>query len=564
MKIKQFATLCLVFVFLLSSFAFLGTAAPTIETDAILTLDIPINLEGELPNGSPVTGYLSGSGDTEMWYIDVGAGATSMRSVLTFDAGWGWWGDDFDLYGRLGAEPTTNSYDWRGYTNGEEDVTYDDPGEGRWYIMVRSYRGSGDYELTVTVEGGGGGGDTTPPSVSITNPDNGDTVSDTVTIQASASDNVGVSYVQCRIDSGTWTSDSSSPYSWSWDTTGSSDGTHTITCRAYDAAGNYDDDSITVTVDNDGGGGGGDNELTNGVTVTSSLAAQYDTEMWYIVVDDDAETMNTVLTCGSSDFDVYGRLGAEPTTSNYDWRGYTSGGEDVDYDSPGAGTWYIMVRSYSGTGSYDLTVTIDYDGGGGGGGDGEKIAVFFSASDAYTPASYFTGTLTDILEDEGYTKFFYFRDSSNPQADMQEVDDYEDADDTVFIYILGHGNNDGSHSYTAFSPSSSIVYSDDFRDWYDDFEAERKCLFVESCHSGDWADDFRASPYLAMSTSDEDSYSYVGTFGGIQMGYYTYYFFQAISNGYNGVDAYNYAKSMDNYNQGGKIYDYSDYVWFSD
>jgi hypothetical protein len=287
--------------------------------------------------------------------------------------------------------------------------------------------------------------------------------------------------------------------------------------------------------------------------------------MWFIEVDADAESMQTLLECGSADFDVYGRLGAEPTTSTYDWRGYTSGGEDVTYDSPGEGTWYIMVRSYSGTGDYELTCTITYDGGGGGGGggDGEKIAVFFSASDAYTPASYFTGTLTDILEDEGYDTFFYFRDSSNPQADMQTVDDYEDSDDTVFIYILGHGNNDGSHSYTAFSPSSSIVYSDDFRDWYDDFEAENKCLFIESCHSGDWADDHAATPYLAMSTSDETHYSYVGTFGGIQVGYGTYYFFQAINNGYTGVNAFNYMASQLPYTQNPKIHDNSDYVWFA-
>jgi hypothetical protein len=282
--------------------------------------------------------------------------------------------------------------------------------------------------------------------------------------------------------------------------------------------------------------------------------------MWYIEVDADAESMRTVLTCGSADFDVYGRLGAEPTTSTYDWRGYTSGGEDVTFSSPGAGTWYIMVRSYSGTGSYELTCTITY-GGGGGGGDGEKIAVFFSASDAYTPASYFTGTLTNILQGEGYTKFFYFRDSTNPQADMATVDAYEDVDDTVFIYILGHGNNDGSHSYTAFRPSASIVYSDDFRDWYDDFEAERKCLFVESCHSGDWADDFAASPYLAMSTSDETHYSYVGTYGGIQIGVMTYYFFQAINNGYTGYNAWNYARGYTS-NQYPKSSDYSSYVWF--
>jgi hypothetical protein len=68
--------------------------------------------------------------------------------------------------------------------------------------------------------------------------------------------------------------------------------------------------------------------------------------------------MAAVLTCGTVDFDLYGKLGAAPTTSVYDWRGYTSGGEEVTTANPGAGTWYIMVKSYSGTGAYQLTVTL--------------------------------------------------------------------------------------------------------------------------------------------------------------------------------------------------------------
>src|SRR5207247_895149 len=40
--------------------------------------------------------------------------------------------------------------------------------------------------------GGGGGGDTTPPAISMTGPASGATVSGTVTVSATASDNVGV------------------------------------------------------------------------------------------------------------------------------------------------------------------------------------------------------------------------------------------------------------------------------------------------------------------------------------------------------------------------------------
>lgn len=188
----------------------------------------------------------------------------------------------------------------------------------------------------------------------------------------------------------------------------------------------------------------------------------------------------------------------------------------------------------------------------------EKIGVFFYATDAGT--STVINKYKGYLEREGYTKFFIFRDSSNVQADCQSVDSYEDSQDTIFVYIIGHGNNNGQHSYTAFRPSGSYVYSSTFRSYMDAWEAPRKSLFVESCHSGDWADDFAASPYLAMSTSDETHVSYaLGSLPG--EGKMSYYFFGRVYNGYNAVDAFNYAKSYCT-NQYPKIRDYSSYVWF--
>ncbi|MFW9847572.1 MAG: Ig-like domain-containing protein [Candidatus Thorarchaeota archaeon] len=317
------------------------------------TLTVTLTYDGggggdnELESGVTETSSLPARYSTEMWYIEVGTNCESMYSELTCGSA------DFDLYGRLGAEPTTSTYDWRGYTSGGEEVTYNNPRAGTWYIMVRSYSGSGPYSLTVTLTYGGG--DTTAPSVSITSPSSGATVSDTTTISFTASDTNGISSRRILID-GAQVSTSSS---YNWDTTGYSDGTHTIRCEATDPSGNTGYDQISVTVDNSGGG---DNELESGVTETSSLAAQYDTEMWFIQVDANCESMYSVLTCGSADFDLYGRLGAEPTTSTYDWRGYTGGGEEVTYNNPGAGTWFIMVRSYSGTGSYGLTVTLTYSG----------------------------------------------------------------------------------------------------------------------------------------------------------------------------------------------------------
>ncbi len=321
-----------------------GTGSYTLNVD--ITYDSSGG-DNVLENGVTETSSLAAQYATEMWSMEVDADCESMYSVLTCGSA------DFDLYGRLGTEPTTSSYDWRGYTSGGEEVTTNNPGEGTWYFMVRSYSGTGSYGLTVTLTYGSA--DTTAPSVSISSPSDGATVSDTVTISFSASDANGISSRRILIG-GTQVSTSSS---YNWDTTGYADGTYTIRCEATDPSSNTGYDTISVTVDNSVVG---DNVLESGVTETSSLAAQYATEMWTIQVDANCESMYSVLTCGSADFDLYGRLGAEPTTGTYDWRGYTGGGEEVTTNSPGAGTWYIMVRSYSGTGSYDLTVTLTYSG----------------------------------------------------------------------------------------------------------------------------------------------------------------------------------------------------------
>src|SRR6266853_2273684 len=67
--------------------------------------------------------------------------------------------------------------------------------------------------------------DTTPPTVSITAPKNGATVNGTVTVTASASDNVGVVGVQFLLDSGVNGSvdATTAPYSVSWNTATAND-----------------------------------------------------------------------------------------------------------------------------------------------------------------------------------------------------------------------------------------------------------------------------------------------------------------------------------------------------
>lgn len=92
--------------------------------------------------------------------------------------------------------------------------------------------------------------DTTPPSIAITSPTGGSTVSGTISVQGTATDNVGVTSIQFSIDNTVVASAASSPFSFSWNTVNYTNGTHTLLVSASDAAGNVGKASISVTVSN--------------------------------------------------------------------------------------------------------------------------------------------------------------------------------------------------------------------------------------------------------------------------------------------------------------------------
>ncbi len=122
---------------------------------------------------------------------------------------------------------------------------------------------SAEDEITFTVNNVA---DTTPPSVTITNPTAGSTLTSgtQLTLTVAIEDDGDIESVQWRIGSQNLGSPvTSSPYSRTWTPSGT--GQQTITARATDAAGNVGEDSITVTLQappsipppSFGGGGGG-------------------------------------------------------------------------------------------------------------------------------------------------------------------------------------------------------------------------------------------------------------------------------------------------------------------
>jgi len=93
--------------------------------------------------------------------------------------------------------------------------------------------------------------DTTAPAVAITAPGSSTTVSGTVTVSATASDNVAVTKVEFYVNGTQQTSDTASPYSFSWNTTAVANGSYAITAKAYDAEGNVGQSAAAqVTVNN--------------------------------------------------------------------------------------------------------------------------------------------------------------------------------------------------------------------------------------------------------------------------------------------------------------------------
>jgi hypothetical protein len=93
--------------------------------------------------------------------------------------------------------------------------------------------------------------DTTAPTAAIAAPLGSSTVSGTVTVNVNAADNVGVARVDLKVNNTVVASDSSSPFSFAWDSKGVANGMATLTAVARDAAGNVTTSApISVNVSN--------------------------------------------------------------------------------------------------------------------------------------------------------------------------------------------------------------------------------------------------------------------------------------------------------------------------
>src|SRR5258708_5761893 len=180
------------------------------------------------------------SGSTVAGTVPVSASVSIVGSVVVA-------GVQFKLDGaNLGAEDTSAPYavSWNttAAANGSHTLT----------ATARDAAGNTATSTSVTVNvSNAPPPDTTPPTVAITTPGNGTTVSGTINVTANASDNVGVAGVQFFLDGVVRADVTTAPYSVPWDTTTASNGSHTLNAVARDAAGNTATSaSVAVTVSN--------------------------------------------------------------------------------------------------------------------------------------------------------------------------------------------------------------------------------------------------------------------------------------------------------------------------
>ena len=156
--------------------------------------------------------------------------------------------------------------------------------------------------------------DRTAPTVSITSPASGTTyaTAQTVTIAATASDNVGVARVEFYRNGALAGTDSAAPYSYAWSISSSLNGSHSWTARAFDAKGNNSTSSAVSLSVNIG---------SSDATAPSTSIASPTSGTTYTTVQTVTVTANASDNVGVSKVEFYrnGALAGTDTASPYSY-----------------------------------------------------------------------------------------------------------------------------------------------------------------------------------------------------------------------------------------------------
>ena len=201
--------------------------------------------------------------------------------------------------------------------------------------------------------------------VSLTAPSAGATLAGSVSVRASAN---GATKVEFWLDGVRKSTDNTSPYTWSWDTTSSADGAHELVAKAFSGTTLLDSTPArTVTVDNTSAGDCSDATEPNnssttgtwlpvGASTNASICTASDVDWFRIPVTAPGQINITVNVPAGLDYELelYGPDGAWQAGS------YRAAGESesVTFAAATPGTYLARVYGYpTGNGSHSSTST---------------------------------------------------------------------------------------------------------------------------------------------------------------------------------------------------------------
>lgn len=182
----------------------------------------------------------------------------------------------------------------------------------------------------------------------------------------------------------------------------------------------------------------------------------------------------------------------------------------------------------------------------------QKIGVFFWVNPGYGATdeevlSTLNGYQT-TMENEGFTKFFYFKNTADFESDFNVVKNYERQHDVVFLYTFSHGDDSGWLELDGDKTNNYAVQVLEVIVDLESLDSNKVGWIVTACFAGNAYDEAlsrNSEIFLITSSDDEISQFYCEGSGYTEEPdkcAFAYPFFDLIASGYNADDAYNIAR----------------------
>ncbi len=271
---------------------------------------------------------------------------------------------DGALVGSKTAAPYSVAWDSTKATNASHSLT----------AKATDSHGNVGTSAAVSVTVKNGGTDTTAPTVKVTSPSAGATVSGSVTLTATATDpDDAVAKVDFYAGTTLIGSATASPYTVKWDSTKVANGTYSLTAKGTDSNGNVGTSAaVSVTVKNGGTGGQLEVEPNNTFTQANAITDPAGQVSGYITPARDTDFFKITLPAGKTltvdltvpaglDYDLYVYNSANSLIGQSENDVGVAEHISVTNTGTSAFTRYVEVRYYAGssaTSAYKLNVQI--------------------------------------------------------------------------------------------------------------------------------------------------------------------------------------------------------------